>query len=266
MDLGAGQPDLASSTASAGRCPCAGRAPDRIAWLFDGPWPTAATPDTGLTERLPADNLTASTARPALSSAPTKPASGHKRTMKESPPALRASAHAAGSITRLTATPPGRKSTVPRPRRADTPYRDATRPTLWRRQSPRRCAPPHSPNPPPVASPKSRPPTRSRAKAAARGANPRRTSFSRRRGQPANTRGGGGSRTPPASLPTRPTATYPTRIAFHVRFLNGPSVDPTRISSPSSPGHRRHRPTLPNRHYCRPSTSTVSVNHSSLRT
>ena len=44
---------LALSTASTGRMSCAGRAPDRIGSPCDDACPTAGTPDTALTERLP---------------------------------------------------------------------------------------------------------------------------------------------------------------------------------------------------------------------
>jgi len=39
--------------------PAQGGRPDRIGSLFDGACPTAATPDTGMTERLPADGMVA---------------------------------------------------------------------------------------------------------------------------------------------------------------------------------------------------------------
>ena len=53
MDVGAGQPD---ATVVDGQhrlmSPAQGGGPDRIGSLFDGARPTAATPDTGFTERL----------------------------------------------------------------------------------------------------------------------------------------------------------------------------------------------------------------------
>ena len=54
MDVGAGQPDAGVVDGQhRSMSPAQGGRLDRVGSLFDGACPTAATPDTGLTERLP---------------------------------------------------------------------------------------------------------------------------------------------------------------------------------------------------------------------